>query len=168
MLNTNLANSQAEDLRSKVNDLNAAKSQLSQYRSIVNNNWKSSEVVYINRSIDAVIGKIDQQIREINSIANDIKTQAAQIRAAQEAEARRQAEIRRRQQAKIQAKNAARNEMNAADTKVKDAQQRLDELSKKLAKKANRANREAYENACKELNECIEIYNKAVDKYNAL
>lgn len=168
MLDINLANAQAEALRSKINELNVAKSQLSSYKCDINNAWHSAEVTNINRSIDAAISKVDQQIREINNIANDIKTQAAQIRAAQEAEARRQAEIRAKQQARARAKAAAKAELEELDKKVQEAERKFDELSKIYAKKSTKANKEAFEKALKELNDYIDSYNKAVEQYNSL
>ena len=63
MLDINLANAQAEALRSKINELNVAKSQLSSYKCDINNAWHSAEVTNINRSIDAAISKVDQQIQ---------------------------------------------------------------------------------------------------------
>lgn len=51
MLDTNLANAQAEGLRSQINNLNTAKSQLSAYKSNINNYWQNKKVTYISNAI---------------------------------------------------------------------------------------------------------------------
>lgn len=167
MLNVSLAYAQAEAIRARKSDLINARNQLQAYKSTIDSNWQASEVNDVNRSLDAAIDRINRQIKEIDSVANDIRTQAQQIRAAQEAEARRQAELAAARQ-RAQQKNEAKRAMDAAAEARTKAEKALKDADKELSKKNSKANQTKLKEAKNALDEAIKKYEESVKKYNSL
>lgn len=88
-IDVNKANRQSQNLGDNISQLRNAKKQMLAYKTSVSGNWQGKEVGYINSAIDRVIRDIDNAIRGLDSLSNDIRNTAAQIRREEEAAAAR-------------------------------------------------------------------------------
>ncbi len=136
-INVTAANSQAAQLSSYANQLRQAKTQLSSYKSSVNQNWQAEEVTYIGKGIDKAISDIDAIIKELESIGTDIKNAAAAIRREEEAaeRARREQEARERARREQEAREKADRErrIREAEAAYEQAKKELDALNRELS-----------------------------------
>ena len=188
-INVSAANNQAAQLNDNISKLRDAKRQMQAYRSSVSNNWQGKEVTYILTAIDRVIGDIDSAIRNLDSLSDDIKSVATQIKreedaaaaaaraaaeraaaeraAAARAEAAR-AEAARANQAKQQKINAAQSSYDKACRDLDTLKNQKKQLEKDI-KKANIFTRWSLQNQLDELNKKIKTAESKVQStYNAL
>ena len=188
-INVNAANNQSAQLNDNISKLRDTKRQMQAYRSSVSNNWQGKEVTYILTAIDRVIGDIDSAIRNLDSLSDDIKSVATQIKreedaaaaaaraaaeraaaeraAAARAEAAR-AEAARANQAKQQKINAAQNSYDKACRDLDTLKNQKKQLEKDI-KKANIFTRWNLQNQLDELNKKIKTAEgKVQSTYNAL
>lgn len=86
-MNYDLANSQANQISSDAVDLQHALKRMTDYKSLINANWKSQEVVYVNQAIDEVISLIKKSINDMNQLSKEIKITAADIKKEEKAAA---------------------------------------------------------------------------------
>ncbi len=153
-INVSAANNQANQLNDNVSKLFDAKKQMQVYRASLSANWQGKEVTYILDAIDKVIWDIDSAIRSLESLSNDIKSVAAQIkREEDEAAARAAAEQRAAEQRSVASHSAAANATVAQTTQASSAKQQ----------KINAA-QSAYDNAKKELDKLYDQRDKLNDK----
>ncbi|MEG1551025.1 MAG: hypothetical protein RR355_02020, partial [Oscillospiraceae bacterium] len=64
-----------------------ARNDLHSYKSSINFNWNSNEMVHINNAIDAAIERINYAINSLNSLSEDVRNTAAQIKREEDAAA---------------------------------------------------------------------------------
>ncbi len=93
MISVSDAYNKASRLNSCASDLRGIKSNLSSYKSNLNQAWQGQEMNSINSALDDLIRELGQQASAADSIASDIRTAAQEIRREEEAaeEARRRA-----------------------------------------------------------------------------
>ena len=163
-INVNTANDQAGQLNNNISQLRNAKRQMQAYRSSVSNNWQGKEVTYILTAIDQVVGDIDSAIRNLDSLSNDIKTVASQIKREEDAAA-----------AAARAAAAKQQRIRTAQTAYDNARDDLNELLDKKNKLEARIKKASFleklrlTNDLQDLNKDIEkAENKCESAYNAL
>lgn len=188
-INVSAANNQAAQLNDNISKLRDAKRQMQAYRASVSNNWQGKEVTYILIAIDRVIGDIDSAIRNLDSLSDDIKSVASQIkreedaaaaaaraaaeraaaeRAAQQRAAAARAEAERANQAKQQRINTAQNTYDKACRDLDALKSQKKQLEKDI-KKANIFTKWKLENELEDLNKKIKTAESKVQStYNAL
>ncbi len=133
-INVNLANSQANQLRSSSSNLLDAKKQLLNYKNTMILDWQAKEVGYITLAIDQIIDEIDSAISTLNALGNDVSSTANTIRQEEEAAAARAREEERRRREAAAAEEARRRQEAAAEEARKNAEvQRAAEEAKRIA-----------------------------------
>jgi len=187
-INVSAANSQAAQLNDNIAKLRDAKRQMQAYRSSVSNNWQGKEVTYILTAIDRVVGDIDSAIRNLDSLSDDIKSVASQIkreedaaaaaraaaeraaaeRAAQQRAAAARAEAERANQAKQQRINTAQSNYNKACSDLNALKSQKSKLERDL-RNSNIFTRWSIQNQLDEVNKKIKsAESKVQSTYNAL
>lgn len=188
-INVSAANSQAAQLNDNISKLRDAKRQMQAYRSSVSNNWQGKEVTYILTAIDRVIGDIDSAIRNLDTLSDDIKSVASQIkreedaaaaaaraaaeraaaeRAAQQRAAAARAEAERANQAKQQRINTAQSNYNKACSDLNALKSQKSKLERDL-RNSNIFTRWSIQNQLDEVNKKIKsAESKVQSTYNAL
>lgn len=193
-INVSAANNQAAQLNDNISRLRDAKRQMQAYRSSVSNNWQGKEVTYILTAIDRVIGDIDSAIRNLDSLSDDIKSVATQIkreedaaaaaaraaaeraaaeraaqqRAAQQRAAAARAEAERANQAKQQRINTAQSNYNKACSDLNALKSQKSKLERDL-RNSNIFTRWGIQNQLDEVNKKIKTAESKVQStYNAL
>ena len=163
-INVNTANNQAGQLNNNISQLRSAKKQMLAYKSSVSNNWQGKEVGYILTAIDQVVGDIDSAIRNLDSLSNDIKTVASQIKREEDAAA-----------AAARAAAAKQQRIRIAQTAYDNAREELSDLldeKNKLEAKIEKASffeKIRLIDDLQKINQEIEkTENKCEDAYNAL
>lgn len=164
-INVNATNAQAGQLSGYTNQLVSAKNQLSSYKSSILTNWQGQEVIYITRGIDQTIAQIDDVIRQLNSLSNDLKNTAAQIKREDDAAAAA-ARARALKQQKIQ---TAQLNYNRAVDECDSLYKERDALQKELMKSMPANKRNSYMKKLDELMKKIQdAENKRSSCFNAL
>lgn len=188
-INVSAANTQAAQLIDNISKLRDAKRQMQAYRSSISNNWQGKEVTYILTAIDRVIGDIDGAIRNLDSLSDDIKSVALQIkreedaaaaaaraaaeraaaeRAAQQRAAAVRAEAERANQAKQQRINTAQSNYNKACSDLNALKSQKSKLERDL-RNSNIFTRWGIQNQLDEVNRKIKsAESKVQSTYNAL
>lgn len=163
-INVNAANNQAGQLNNNISQLRNAKKQMLAYKSSVSNNWQGKEVGYILTAIDQVVGDIDSAIRNLDSLSNDIKNTAAQIKREEDAAA-----------AAARAAAAKQQRIRTAQAAYDNAREELDDLIEKREKLEARQKKASFlekiriANELQDLNKEIEkAESKCENAYNAL
>ena len=131
-INVNAANVQAQQLNNNICQLRVAKQKMLAYRASVSNNWRSKEVSYILAAIDLVLKDIDLAIRNLDSLSNDIKNAAAQIKREEDAAAaaaRVRAERQRRIRVAQKAYDDAQADWEALNKKREELEKRYKKAS---------------------------------------
>ena len=129
-INVTKANNQAASIVDNINQLRTAKHQLQTYKNELNNAWQSKEVIYYNSAIDATMRSIDNAIREMESVQNDIRYTVAQIKREEEqAAAAAAAAAQRNQRIK-----AAQSAFDKAKKEFEDIKKEIKNLEKKMNK----------------------------------
>ena len=188
-INVSAANTQAAQLIDNISKLRDAKRQMQAYRYSISNNWQGKEVTYILTAIDRVIGDIDGAIRNLDSLSDDIKSVALQIkreedaaaaaaraaaeraaaeRAAQQRAAAVRAEAERANQAKQQRINTAQSNYNKACSDLNALKSQKSKLERDL-RNSNIFTRWGIQNQLDEVNRKIKSAESKVQiTYNAL
>ncbi len=129
-INVTVANNQAAQINSCIQQLRRSQTQLKAYKSSIQSSWSGKEVSYILTSIDQTLNEINVAINEMEGISRDIKTNASNIKREEDAAAaaaRAQAEKQRRIR-------VAQNAYNNACNKVNELEESFEELQKKYDK----------------------------------
>ncbi|MGR7944964.1 hypothetical protein ACU063_10850 [Paenibacillus sp. M.A.Huq-81] len=90
-INVSAARSQASSISGYAADLRGVKMGLMQYKTEINQNWKSTEVQYVNQALDQIVNELTSISSELDSLSSDIVTTAEDIKREEDAEAARQA-----------------------------------------------------------------------------
>ncbi len=164
-INVNASNMQAGQLSSYANQLRNAKNQLNSYKSSLTSYWQGQEVTYITRGIDQTIAQIDGVIRQLNSLSNDLRNTAAQIKREDDAAAAA-ARARALKQQRIQ---TAQTNYNRAVDECDNLYEEYDKLHKELMKSKSASQQKAYEKKLYELSQKIkEAERNRSNCYNTL
>ena len=163
-INVSAANTQAAQLNDNIAKLRDAKRQMQAYRSSISNNWQGKEVTYILTAIDRVIGDIDSAIRNLDSLSDDIKSTATQIKREEDAAAAAARAKAEKQQRIRQAQTA----YDTACVERDNLRAQLEALEKKL-EKASARNRKNMMRELEMLQERLQEAQKRVNTtYTAL
>lgn len=112
------ADRRAGDLREYASQLQVAKTNLTQYRSMIETNWQGQEVAYYINAIISAQNRLQTASNELHSIASSVSSTAQQIWEEEEAERRRQeAEEQARREAEEAARIAALAAASAAGSR---------------------------------------------------
>ena len=164
-INISAANSQASQLRGYADKLQQAKNQLNNYKSSLETNWHGQEVAYITRGIDQTVAQIDDVIRQLNSLSNDLRNTAAQIKREDDAAAAA-ARARALKQKRIQ---TAQMNYNRAVDECDNLYKERDVMQKELMKSMSANKRNFYMKKWDELMKKIQdAEKKRSNCYNAL
>lgn len=163
-INIYVANNQASQLMACANRLIQARNDLHSYKSSINFNWNSNEMVHINNAIDAAIERINYAINSLNSLSEDVRNTAAQIKREEDAAAVRA----KRAADRKAARNAAQTNLSNAQTLADENKKLLDEAIKAAKKAPTSKNVSALQKAQSVYDEAIKEVEKMQTIYNNL
>ena len=129
-INVSVANNQAAQLRTQADRLRSAKRDLQSYKEQVVSSWKGPEVGYVLLALEQQIQRIDESVRELDSLANGVSGAAAAIKRREEAEAAAQ-RAREEKQRRIQ---NARADYNAACAEKASIENEIRLLTQRMKK----------------------------------
>ena len=159
-INVNLANAQANQLSTNISQLSQAKNNLEDYKNSLNSNWQADEMSFINQAIERIMEQINSTINAIDSLVNDVRDTAAEIK--REEDAARAARIR---QEKI---NRADENLNNAKIEVEGFRQRIEDAQMNMNDNSEYENSTEYQNIQDSYNNAIQIVDELQEVLNSI
>ncbi|MEG2429023.1 MAG: hypothetical protein RSA79_03255 [Oscillospiraceae bacterium] len=101
-INVAAANAIASQIKACGDNLSSEKSKVASYKSQLNANWVSKEMLYINNSASNVNSNISSAVSAVSSLSSEIRSAAAAIYAEELAAEKAAEEARQREEARRQ------------------------------------------------------------------